>query len=157
MPLEFRMDGAFFQENILKLLDRLGCSFAIKVPFWKWLPLRSLVAAQKRWTRLDSETSCFETEMPIEQWGLSLRVVVYRERVHHKSPRNYQLDLFDPDDGYFEYSAITTNKSLAPSALWDFMVDVPHDLAMRSRVRATAVCTSRSIIRRFAEEASAQA
>ena len=91
------------------------------MPFWKWLPLRSLVAAQKRWTRLDSETSCFETEMPIEQWGLSLRVVVYRERVHHKSPRNYQLDLFDPDDGYFEYSAITTNKSLAPSALWDFM------------------------------------
>jgi len=121
MPLEFRMDGAFFQENILKLLDRLGCSFAIKVPFWKWLPLRSLVSAQKRWTRLDSETSCFETEMPIQQWGLSLRVVVYRERVHHKSPRNYQLDLFDPDDGYFEYSAITTNKSLAPSALWDFM------------------------------------
>src|SRR5438132_7521244 len=59
--------------------------------------------------------------MPIQQWGLSLRVVVYRERVHHKSPRNYQLDLFDPDDGYFEYSAITTNKSLAPSALWDFM------------------------------------
>ena len=121
MPLEFRMDGAFFQENILKLLDRLGCSFAIKVPFWKWLPLRSLVAAQKRWTRLDSETSCFETEMPIAQWGLSLRVVVYRERVHHRSPRNYQLDLFDPDDGYFEYSAITTNKPLAPRALWDFM------------------------------------
>jgi hypothetical protein len=29
--------------------------------------------------------------------------------------------LFDPDDGYFEYSAITTNKSLARNALWEFM------------------------------------
>ena len=31
--LEFRMDAAFFQENILKLLDRRGCFYAIKVPF----------------------------------------------------------------------------------------------------------------------------
>ncbi len=33
---------------------------------------------------------------------------------------NYQLDLFCPDDGYFEYSAVATNKSPTPEALWEF-------------------------------------
>ena len=32
--------------------------------------------------------------------------------------KNYQLDLFDPDDGYYEYSAIVTNKEVT---LWYFM------------------------------------
>jgi hypothetical protein len=49
-----------------------------------------------------------------------LRVVVYRKRVHHQSPKNYQLDLFSPDDGYFEYSAVATNLTLTPQSLWYF-------------------------------------
>ena len=47
-------------------------------------------------------------------------MVVYRKRVHHPSPKNYQLDLFSPDDGYFEYSAVATNLTLTPRALWYF-------------------------------------
>ncbi len=47
-------------------------------------------------------------------------MVGYRERVHHPSPKNYQLDLFSPDDGYFEYSALATNLTLTPRALWYF-------------------------------------
>jgi hypothetical protein len=43
-------------------------------------------------------------------------VVIYRKRVHHLSPKNYQLDLFSPDDGYFEYSAVATNLALTPQA-----------------------------------------
>ena len=35
--------------------------------------------------------------------------------------KNYQLDLFDPDDGYFEYSAIVINKEVTGRALWYFM------------------------------------
>ena len=50
-----------------------------------------------------------------------MRIVIYRKKVHHKSPKNYQLDLFDPSNGHWEYSAVTTNKTLAPKALWDFM------------------------------------
>ena len=37
LPLEFRMDGAFFQREIICLLDRRGAGYAIKVPFFKWL------------------------------------------------------------------------------------------------------------------------
>jgi hypothetical protein len=59
--------------------------------------------------------------LPIQQWDLTERVVVYRKRIHHQSPKNFQLDLFSPDDGTFEYSAVTTNESLLLWALWDFM------------------------------------
>ena len=41
--------------------------------------------------------------------------------MHHETKKNYQLNLFDPDDGYFEYSAVSTNLTLKAGALWDFM------------------------------------
>jgi hypothetical protein len=121
MPLEFRMDGAFFQREILELLERRGASYAIKVPFFKWLGLLPLIRERQRWHALANGIGYFETTLTVAAWEKSLRVVIYRKLVHHKSPKNYQLDLFDPDDGYFEYSALTTNLTLQAAALWDFM------------------------------------
>jgi len=118
--LEFRMDAAFFQQNLLKLLERLGCSYAVKVPFCQWTGVKALVAAQAHWHAVAADIDCFETRLALAAWGLELRVVVYRKRVHHPSPKNYQLDLFSPDDGYFEYSAVATNLTLTPRALWYF-------------------------------------
>jgi len=121
LPLEFRMDAAFFQEEILDLLARERCEYAIKVGFWKWVGLKSLVAAQRHWTRINAHVSAFETALRLEPWDLTLRVVVYRKQVGHETRKNFQLDLFSPDDGHFEYSAVTTNKALAPAALWAFI------------------------------------
>jgi hypothetical protein len=120
LAIEFRMDAAFFQAKLLRQLARLGCGYAIKVPFWQWLGLRNLVAAQPQWTRIAESIDAFETTLAVPQWDLSLRVVIYRKRVHHRSPKNFQLDLFNPDDGYFEYSAVTSNLALQPNALWEF-------------------------------------
>ena len=120
LTLEFRMDAAFFQQNLLKLLARLGCFYAVKVPFCQWTGVKALVAAQARWTAVAADIDGFETRLELAVWGLELRVVVYRKRVHHLSPKNYQLDLFSPDDGYFEYSAVATNLTLSPHALWYF-------------------------------------
>ena len=120
LPLEFRMDAAFFQQNLLKLLLRHDCYFAVKVPFCKWTGVKDLVAAQRRWSALAADIDCFETRLALAAWGLELRVVVYRKRVHHRSAKNYQLDLFSPDDGYFEYCAVATNLTLTPQALWSF-------------------------------------
>lgn len=39
----------------------------------------------------------------------------------HRTPKNYQLDLFDPDDGYYEYSAVATNKTVTARTLWHFI------------------------------------
>jgi hypothetical protein len=121
LPLEFRMDAAFFQEAMLTLLTREGCEYAIKVGFWKWVGLKSLVAAQRHWTRITAQVSAFETQLRLEPWDLTVRVVVYRKQVAHQTRKNFQLDLFSPDDGHFEYSAVTTNKALAPAALWAFI------------------------------------
>lgn len=121
LPLEFRMDGAFFQREILELLERRKASYAIKVPFFKWLRLLPLIRERQRWHALPGGTGFFEVSLSVAAWEKTLRVVIYRKPVHHKSQKNYQLDLFDPDDGYFEYSAVTTNLSLSAGSLWDFM------------------------------------
>ena len=121
LPLEFRMDAAFFQQEILRLLAREGCEYAIKVGFWTWLDLKARVATQAHWERIDDHVSCCEAQIPVEPWGLTLRVVLYRKQVRHETRKNFQLDLFSPDDGHFEYSAVTTNKALTGPALWAFM------------------------------------
>ena len=121
IPLEFRMDGAFFQREILELLERRHASYAIKVPFFKWLGLLPLIREHQRWHAMANGMGYFEVSLTVAAWEKSLRVVIYRKAVHHKSKKNYQLDLFDPDDGYFEYSAVTTNLTLQAAALWNFM------------------------------------
>ena len=41
-----------------------------------------------------------------------MRGVAYRKRAAHRTAKNCQLDFFEPDDGYFEYAAIVTNKAV---------------------------------------------
>ena len=119
--LEFRMDGAFFREDVLDLLEARGAEYAIRVPFYQWLRLTERIRRQRRWRRVDDTVSCFEQRLEVKAWQRRLRVVVYRKRVYHLTHKNFQLDLFDPADGYYEYSAIVTNKALKGTALWQFM------------------------------------
>jgi hypothetical protein len=121
LPLEFRMDGAFFQREIIDLLERRKTRYAIKVPFMKWLGLVPIIRERQRWHRFRAGMGYFEVSLYVAAWEKTLRVVVYRKPVHHQTKKNYQLDLFDPDDGYFEYCAVSTNLDLGAAALWDFM------------------------------------
>src|SRR5881409_851206 len=52
LPLEFRMDAAFFQRDVLRLLAARDCAYAIKVGYWSWLPLKQLAAARRHWHAL---------------------------------------------------------------------------------------------------------
>ena len=63
----------------------------------------------------------FEHQLVIPQWNLRLRVMIYRKHVQHESPKNFQLDLFTPDDGHFEYYAVATNLPLSLPALYAFI------------------------------------
>ena len=119
--LEMRMDGAFFLEEILDLLEDRGTEYAIKVPFFPWLGLKDRIARRRRWRRMDDQVEWFEQRLSVSTWSRTMRVVIYRKRVRHRSPKNYQLDLFDPDDGYYEYSAVVTNKAVSGRTLWYFM------------------------------------
>lgn len=119
--LELRMDGAFFRRDILEHLEREGAEYAIKVPFYTWLGLKARVQATRTWTRVTAEVSCAEHVVPVACWDRRCRLVIYRRHVHHKTAKNFQLDLFDPNDGHYEYSAVVTNKTLTGPALWAFM------------------------------------
>ena len=125
-PLEFRMDGAFFRRDDLALLARAGAEYAIKVPFYPWVGLIAKVRATRRWTRVTDRVSCGEHEVAVATWGgARYRVVVYRTHVQHETAKNFQLDLFDPSDGHYEYSAVVTNKALGGPARWPFMCGRP--------------------------------
>jgi len=119
--LEMRMDGAFFRKEVVGLLEDEGVEYAIKVPFYPWLGLKEPIARRRRWTRVDSKVDCFDMRLAISPWERHMRVVIYRKRVAHRTHKNFQLDLFDPDDGYYEYSAVVTNKAVTGRTLWFFM------------------------------------
>jgi hypothetical protein len=121
LPLEFRMDAAFFQRDVLRLLAARGCSYAIKVGYWSWLPLKQLAAERERWLPVAPNVTGFFHDLPIPQWNLRLRVMIYRKHVAHESPKNFQLDLFTPDDGHYEYAAVATNLALELPALYAFI------------------------------------
>jgi hypothetical protein len=121
LPLEFRMDAAFFQRDVLRLLAARGCAYAIKVGYWSWLPLKQLAAVRRHWQALAPGVTGFEHQLTIPQWDLRLRVLIYRKHVRHESPKNFQLDLFTPDDGHFEYYAVATNMPVALPALYAFI------------------------------------
>ena len=121
VPLEFRMDAAFCQPAIFRLLAARGCAYAIKIGFWHWLPLKQLAAERQRWLPVAPNVTGFFHDLDIPQWGLRLRVMIYRKHVQHASPKNFQLDLFTPDDGHFEYAAVATNLTLDLPALYAFI------------------------------------
>ena len=117
----YRMDGAFFREEVLSLLEAKGAGYAIKVPFWQWVELTLFIRENRRWKKVAHEVDGFERMVRLDRWGRRQRVAIYRKRVHHRSAKNYQLDLFDPANGYWEYSAVTTNLSWDIRRLWHFM------------------------------------
>ncbi len=121
VPLEFRMDAALVQRDILRLLAARGCAYAIKVGYWSWLPLKQLAAERRHWIPLAPGVTGFEQRLPIPQWNLTVRVMIYRKHVRHEARKNFQLDLFTPDDGHFEYHAVATNMTLGLPALFAFV------------------------------------
>jgi Transposase DDE domain group 1 len=121
VPLEFRMDAAFCQPDIFRLLVARGCAYAIKVGYWHWLPLKQLATERQRWLPVAPNVTGFFHDLDIPQWHLRLRVMIYRKHVQHESPKNFQLDLFTPDDGHFEYAAVATNLAVDLPALYAFI------------------------------------
>ena len=83
--------------------------------------MKQLAAARQRWLPGAPNVTGFFHNLDIPQWQLRLRVMIYRKHVQHQSPKNFQLDLFTPDDGHFEYAAVATNLTLDLPALYAFI------------------------------------
>ena len=119
--LEARFDGAFFRREILEFLESSGVEYGIKAPLWDWLGIRPVIGKRRRWKRMRPDLQGFFTKLRIPKWNLKLRVAVYRKHVSHRTRKNFQLDLFDPSNGHYEYSAVATNKRIGLRELWAFM------------------------------------
>ena len=119
--LRFRMDGDYFKQDVINTLDTNKAFYAIKVPFWKGLDLQHKIRQCTNWQRVEKGVDGFTSTLTVKKWKHTFNIAIFRKRVMHKTRKNYQLDLFDPDDGTFEYSAVATNLPLKLRALWRFM------------------------------------
>ncbi len=119
--VRFRMDGAFFREDVLRWLQARGVGYAIKVPFYHWLDLQQYIRAQREWEPVAPGVTGFAMAEALTHWGFPVAVTIYRKKVRHRTAKNYQLDLFDPNDGYYEYSAVASQLGLTVRNLWHFM------------------------------------
>jgi hypothetical protein len=118
--VRFRMDGAFFREDVLRWLQARGVGYAIKVPFCHWLDLQQYIRAQREWEPVAPGVTGFAMAEALTHWGFPVAVTIYRKKVCHRTAKNYQLDLFDPNDGYYEYSAVASPLGLTVRNLWHF-------------------------------------
>jgi hypothetical protein len=63
LPVELRMDAAFFHPDIFAFLDGEQVEYSLKVPLWRSLGLLPRIAARKRWVRVDRYIDGFELRL----------------------------------------------------------------------------------------------
>lgn len=115
--LESRMDSAFFNQEILSMMDSMGISFSASVPFERFTELKKMVEEREVWDDIDKNSSCFETQWKPKSWDSSCRFIFIRtqNKKQHKGP--LQLHLFEPRDFNFDYKVIVTNKTETAKAV----------------------------------------
>lgn len=120
--IEVRLDSAFFSEKILRFLIKLGIPYAVKMPLWKWTGAKELINQRERWSTASDKLSYFATTLALKKWKLEVPVIIFRKRLtkNNLKPKNFQLDLFDPGDGIYEYQVIATNQELTAKNVMEF-------------------------------------
>lgn len=119
--LQFRADSAFCVPDVINYLRNRHHNFAIKAPFWKLNNLNAAVEHRKRWFRIDTRWSYFWVKNPIDSIEHDHWVMILRKKVK-RCKGHYQLKLFSPDNGRYEYSAVVTeSKNWAPDDLLAFI------------------------------------
>ena len=106
--LRFRADSAFCVPDVINYLLKNRIGFAIKAPFWKLLNLKTAAQQRKRWFKINKNWSYFWLKQPIESIDDEHYVIILRKKRRHPE-RPYQLPLFSPNNGVYEYSAVVTD------------------------------------------------
>ena len=119
--IRFRADSAFCVPEVINYLLKKRIGFAIKAPFWKLLNLKSAAQQRKRWFKINKQWEYFWIKQPIDSFDHEHYVIILRKKA--KKPKvHYQLPLFSPDNGNYEYSAVVTdNKTWKPKELLTFV------------------------------------
>ena len=107
--LESRVDGAFFDQKTLNLLDLYGVGGTISVPFERLPALKQMIESRRRWKRLDAEYAYFESDWKPSSWAAPYRFLFVRHKVRRQTKGPLQLDLFRPCDFDYDYRVLVTN------------------------------------------------
>ena len=113
VTLEVRMDGAFFSDEMVRLLDAMGIEFTLSVPFERFVELKGLIEQRQRWRRQDETWSYFECSWKPKKWSTRYRFLLIRQRCKEIQREPIQLDLFIPQTYGYQYTVIVTNKTIA--------------------------------------------
>lgn len=112
VTLEVRMDGAFFSDEMVGLLDGMGIEFTLSVPFERFVELKGLIEQRQRWRRQDETWSYFECPWKPKKWNARYRFLFIRQRCREIHREPIQLDLFIPQTYGYHYTVIVTNKTI---------------------------------------------
>ncbi len=119
--IRFRADSAFCVPAVINHLLKEQIGFAIKAPFWKLLNLKVAAQNRQRWFQLNNNWSYFWLKHPIDSIEHEHYVIILRKKVN-RPKKHYQLKLFSPNNGVYEYSAVVTdNKKWDPKELLQFV------------------------------------
>ncbi len=112
LQIEIRMDGAFFSDALVGLLDGLGVQFTISVPFERFVELKGMIEKRRRWQRWNETLAYFEMPWKPKAWSRRYRFLVVRRRVIVRDKGPVQLDLFIPQTVDSEFKVLVTNKDI---------------------------------------------
>ena len=73
--------------------------------------LKEMVESRKRWHKIDSQWSYFETAWKPKSWETGYRFIFTRKKTRKQRKGMLQLHLFEPRDFGFDYQVIVTNKT----------------------------------------------
>ena len=110
VTIETRMDSAFFNDEIVTLLEEQGVEFSLSVPFERFAELKQIIQGRKRWKRLNDRWSWFESFWKPKKWDTRFRFLFIRQRVSLPLQGPIQLDLFQPQEKGYDFKVIVTNK-----------------------------------------------
>lgn len=123
LRIQIRHDSGFFDEKRFKMYESNNIEYAAKVPFWRYPIFKQKIVAQKKWNTIDKTTTYFFKKMKLDNWeDERFFLFIRREKPKKKKQKNYQLDLFEPEDCSYEYSAICTNMTYTAKNLNSFML-----------------------------------
>jgi len=78
--LESRMDSAFFSQNIMSTFNSKHVKFTSSVPFERLTQLKEMIENRKRWRKIDSQWSYFETSWKPKSWETRYRFIFTRKK-----------------------------------------------------------------------------
>ncbi len=110
--IESRMDSAFFNDEVVTMLDTNNVEFTQSVPFERFPALKQHIESNIDWIEHDAEHSFFELNWKPDAWeSTHFRFIAIRKEVKKQIKGPIQLDLFIPYDYKYEFKVILTNKT----------------------------------------------